>query len=278
MQSSEPVSATRTNRTGKISERVRIYRLEHRSKSRKTLLGSLRELYYQAKYRAQRKGIRCEIDYDYLVDLYNAQNGQCAMSGAEMTYEKRTRHSVWENWANMSLDRIDSSLGYIPGNVHLVCVSINVMKNDLPMPLFVNLCRKIVDMADSAGPEHVLNMTPNETLFEELEWREEDGCGNNDANSTHKLIDFIEDSGDYSRTEMLAGLWKTRAERRSTPRLEVTEELAELAETAEPTVVSRWSVRLGGAMEASDTAASSSSADQSDQLSNASPKENMQVY
>lgn len=238
MQSSSPPSS-------KISERVRMYRLEHRSRSRKTLLGSLRELYYQAKYRAQRKGIRCEIDYEYLVHLYHAQNGLCAMSGAEMTYEKRTRHSVWENWANMSLDRIDSSVGYIPGNVHLVCVSINVMKNDLPMPLFVNLCRKIVDLADSAGPEHVLNMTPNEMFLE---------TSSEEAMYHHDSVDFI----DYSPTETLVGLWNTRAERRSPV------DAGSVASSSR-----------GADMEASDLAASSSSTDQS---SAKSPNENMQVY
>lgn len=62
-----------------------------------------------------------QIDYDYLLDLYKRQDGKCALTGVEMTH-------VFNNFRSMSVDRIDSSQGYIPGNVQLVCQFINTAK------------------------------------------------------------------------------------------------------------------------------------------------------
>lgn len=42
-----------------------------------------------------------------------------------------------------SLDRIDSSLGYIEGNVQWINKEINYMKMDLPQDKFIEWCEKI---------------------------------------------------------------------------------------------------------------------------------------
>jgi hypothetical protein len=44
-----------------------------------------------------------------------------------------------------SLDRIDSKLGYIPGNIQWVHKTINRMKVNLPEEDFVYFCRLITD-------------------------------------------------------------------------------------------------------------------------------------
>lgn len=51
--------------------------------------------------------------------LYKAQDGKCNITGIEFTTESEKRPSP---------DRIDSSKGYVPGNVHWVCARVNVMK------------------------------------------------------------------------------------------------------------------------------------------------------
>lgn len=63
-----------------------------------------------------------EIDYDFLIDLYYKQGGKCALTKLPMTHKRRDLYSI-------SIDRIDSSLGYIPGNVQLVCKFINLGKS-----------------------------------------------------------------------------------------------------------------------------------------------------
>lgn len=49
---------------------------------------------------------------------------------------------------DLSLDRIDSSLGYIPGNVQWVCKQINISKHILSTKEFIGMCRKVVNYAD----------------------------------------------------------------------------------------------------------------------------------
>ncbi len=64
-----------------------------------------------------------QIDYDYLLALYREQGGRCAIMKIPMTHE-------FNNLRSISVDRIDSSRGYIPGNVQLVCQFINTAKKD----------------------------------------------------------------------------------------------------------------------------------------------------
>jgi len=75
------------------------------------------------KFRLRRTEKHGNITYDYLIDLLNKQNGKCALSGVQMTYHLNDLSSI-------SIDRIDSNIGYEKGNVQLVCKFINLGKND----------------------------------------------------------------------------------------------------------------------------------------------------
>ena len=88
--------------------------------------------------RATKKGkdISIEIDQEYIEKLYDDQGGACAISGLEMAMETN-------NVKSLSIDRIDSSKGYIKGNVHLVCGIINNMKNEYSMETFMRECENI---------------------------------------------------------------------------------------------------------------------------------------
>ena len=43
------------------------------------------------------------------------------------------------------MDRIDSTKGYIKGNVQWVHKTVNIMKNTFDNTLFINLCKKIAE-------------------------------------------------------------------------------------------------------------------------------------
>lgn len=64
-----------------------------------------------------------QVVYEDLLALYQKQGGCCAILNIPMTHE-------FNNLRSISVDRIDSSLGYIPGNVQLVCQFINTAKKD----------------------------------------------------------------------------------------------------------------------------------------------------
>src|SRR4051812_33916766 len=61
----------------------------------------VREIYHGAVAR----GLAFSIDADYLWAVYQGQRGRCAFTGWAIPFRPRTA----------SLDRIDSTLGYLPG-------------------------------------------------------------------------------------------------------------------------------------------------------------------
>ena len=50
---------------------------------------------------------------------------------------------IGSKWKKVSPDRIDSSLGYIKGNVQLVLASVNTFKMDMCQDEFIALCKAI---------------------------------------------------------------------------------------------------------------------------------------
>jgi hypothetical protein len=48
---------------------------------------------------------------------------------------------------NISLDRIDSSVGYVRGNVQFVCDVVNRMKQDMPRSELLVWCARILKAA-----------------------------------------------------------------------------------------------------------------------------------
>lgn len=82
---------------------------------------------------AKRRNIEWGIDFATLIDMWNRQGGKCALSG--LLLRKRPR-----NW---SIDRIDNAIGYLPNNVQLVYIDINMMKYTHNQDYFIHLCRLV---------------------------------------------------------------------------------------------------------------------------------------
>lgn len=67
---------------------------------------------------------------EYLKSLWDTQRGICPYTGIKMLLPKCTSDSFKiHSLKKASLDRIDSSKGYIEGNVEFVCTAINYAKN-----------------------------------------------------------------------------------------------------------------------------------------------------
>lgn len=81
------------------------------------------------------------IDLQYLHELWDKQKGLCALSGMPMTYYFDSGRVP----TNLSVDRIDSSLGYIKGNIQLVCMAVNQMKSDLTVEQLKYFCKSILE-------------------------------------------------------------------------------------------------------------------------------------
>jgi hypothetical protein len=82
---------------------------------------------------------KCEftIDKDYIINLYNKQNGLCNLTNTPIFLNIGGSDEL----PVASLDRIDSQSGYIDGNVHWVHKTINLMKNVYSLNEFKYFCK-----------------------------------------------------------------------------------------------------------------------------------------
>jgi hypothetical protein len=93
-------------------------------------------LHAGAKYRR----LEVSISLENAEILLEQQHFRCALSGLPIAFPNGDRTSGW----TASLDRIDSSIGYIPTNVQWVHKDINRMKQNFPESYFFQLCGLIL--------------------------------------------------------------------------------------------------------------------------------------
>lgn len=86
-----------------------------------------RMLLGQARQRAKRLGVPCtltELDVEALLDGLT-----CSATGLPLTFEHPGGGSLKNPWAP-SLDRVERHLGYVAGNIRMVCWLYNHMRGD----------------------------------------------------------------------------------------------------------------------------------------------------
>jgi hypothetical protein len=91
----------------------------------------LKLLFGSIKIGAKRRNIDFEIDFEFILNLWEKQNGKCYYSKVDMKYIAFNKNPF-----QVSIDRIESSKGYTKNNTVLCCQSINYMKNDYPIESF----------------------------------------------------------------------------------------------------------------------------------------------
>lgn len=100
----------------------------------------LLERYHGAKDRAVAGKLPIDIDRDYLLSIWNNQDGKCALSGVQMTHIIRSGRVP----TNVSVDRIVPELGYVRGNIQLVCAAINQFRADSSLEQLYSFCESIL--------------------------------------------------------------------------------------------------------------------------------------
>ncbi len=91
---------------------------------------------HPARIKCQKRGMTFKIDQKFILDLFKKQDGKCFYTGETLSYKPNT-----ENF--FSIDRLDSSKGYIDGNIVLCVSDVNYMKTDLELDRFIKLCHLI---------------------------------------------------------------------------------------------------------------------------------------
>jgi len=98
------------------------------------------DLYTTIKHSAKTKNLEFSVSIEYLWKLFLKQNKKCAFTGEELVFNK-TYRSKKEKTA--SLDRVDSSKGYIKGNLQWVHKDINKLKKNFSDERFIEICKKV---------------------------------------------------------------------------------------------------------------------------------------
>ena len=114
------------------------------SSNRKDQFSAFKYFIKQAKLRAKNKDKfkTYDITLEYLKSLWESQNGICAISGVKMELPA----TLAENRSSpfcASLDRIDSSIGYMQGNVQFVTQFCNLGKCSFDTDIALNFIQAV---------------------------------------------------------------------------------------------------------------------------------------
>lgn len=111
------------------------------AKRRQVDSGMSVNLFNRIKDGATKRGLEFSITASEIVELFNKQQGKCALSGVEIffdisskTHQKRSKNTT------ASLDRKDSAKGYVMSNLQWIHKKINIMKMDMDESQFIDFC------------------------------------------------------------------------------------------------------------------------------------------
>jgi hypothetical protein len=114
------------------NERNKRYR-----KSESNLERASKRIFSYLSRRVREKGFELDFDYHFLEELYKRQEGLCAYTKVPLDLQAGTPNTL-------SVDRVDSSKGYLKTNVKLVTWVVNNCKQDLSLADFRDLCEKVL--------------------------------------------------------------------------------------------------------------------------------------
>ena len=100
--------------------------------------------WHRIKQGAEARNLELSISMKYTYEILLKQNHKCALSGIDICLcdsDIQKRADLKSQTA--SLDRIDSSKGYIEGNVQWVHKDINRIKMNLGDDYFIKLCKMV---------------------------------------------------------------------------------------------------------------------------------------
>lgn len=83
------------------------------------------------------RNIEFNIKIEDVYDLFLKQNKKCALSGIDLYFEPYGLKHI------ISIDRIDSSKGYIIDNIQLIHKDLNFMKQSFSQEHFINMCKLV---------------------------------------------------------------------------------------------------------------------------------------
>lgn len=102
-----------------------------------------KSIFTYIKAGAKKRNKDFDITIEYMNELWEKQNGICALSGIQLNISEKVTDRTN---TTASLDRIDSSKGYVEGNVQWVHKDINRIKWGLTNEKFIDYCKRVANV------------------------------------------------------------------------------------------------------------------------------------
>lgn len=99
-----------------------------------------KHLYNTYKHSAIDRGLDFDISIEYLWELFLEQDRKCALTGWEIYFPQSYKENKNKT---ASPDRIDSSKGYVKGNIQWVHQDINYLKSNTDNNYFIKICQAV---------------------------------------------------------------------------------------------------------------------------------------
>lgn len=102
----------------------------------------------EKKKKAAKRKIEWNISIEYLYEIWKSQNGFCPLSNVKLTIHRYRK--LGKNFrGTASIDRVDSSKGYIEGNIQFTHKIINKMKWEFNIPTFLYYCDLVTNFKNN---------------------------------------------------------------------------------------------------------------------------------
>lgn len=120
---------------------------DYKNKKIETIEGKVDFLMNNLNRRVRDRDLECDVDKEFILNLWQKQEGKCFYTGVEMELGKHKEKKDFYN-ANfnvISIDRFDSSKGYTKDNTILCCWGVNKMKQEMSYEELLKWCSLILD-------------------------------------------------------------------------------------------------------------------------------------
>lgn len=125
-------------------QKYRLKYLDYVDNCLRSVRGRLSSTLDAARTRAVKKTYEYNLTLDWLVNMYEKQDGKCILTGMPFVLDRNEDGNRYQRPYAPSIDRIDPSKGYTKDNVRLVCVIVNLALNRFGEDVFSNMCHSYV--------------------------------------------------------------------------------------------------------------------------------------
>lgn len=141
--SREALDALLRDRAEEIEEAIRQHDRRFTDSQRSRRMDGAVTVIASASKRAKARGLEFRLTMDWLLARLETSGDRCEISGAAFDYSPEK--TMWHKRPDCpSLDRIDRTLGYVDGNVRVVCTAVNIAINEWGEERFYKMCADVL--------------------------------------------------------------------------------------------------------------------------------------